>query len=642
MNDEPSAAFARRLAVLALAALVFSALPVQAQILGELEAYDHFGSAVGAGDFDGDGFLDLAVGAFTENVGSVQTAGAVNVLYGTADGLSTLDNQFWTQDSPGITGNAEGGDGFGEALASGDFDGDGYDDIAIGVPSENVAGVFDAGALHVLYGSAAGLTADRDQFWSQGSPGVEDDVEMYDSFGSALIAGDFNGDGHDDLAVGVERESLGTAFDAGAVHVLYCAANGLTANGDQFWHQNSPGVADEAELNDAFGSALARGDFNGDGHDDLAVGVHNETIAEGGDGAVNVLYGSAAGLSAPPSRLFHQFFHQGQSGVLDEPERGDNFGQSLAVGDFDGDGYDDLAVGVPDEDLDTITDAGAVSVLYGTDRGLRTPGNQLWHQDSPNVLDTAESDDRFGYALVAGDFDGDGFADLAFGVPEEDYGTVNAAGAMNAFYGTASGLSALDNQFWHQDSPGILDQAQNGDEFGHALAAGDLNGNGRDDLAIGIHQEDVTGVNNAGAVSVLYGVTSPGLSAAGNEFWHQGATSLLAGDAATSAVTEQPAALALDAPYPNPFNPSRSGALTLAFALPEPGLARLAVYDVTGRRVAVAADGTHAAGRHTLTWDGIGVAGALPSGVYVLRLEVGDPAGGAGGRVLVRPLTVLR
>jgi disulfide bond formation protein DsbB len=608
-------------------ALALAATTARAQILGDLEAFDAFGYAVAAGDFDGDGYEDLAVGAYTEDVGGAQFTGAVNVIYGSPTGLVVAGNQFWHQDSPGIVGDAEPSDVFGSSVAAGDFDGDGYDDLAMGIREEDISGFENAGALIVIYGSSVGLTADRDQLWNQGTPGVEGDIGPDEFFAGTLTTADFNGDGFADLAVGVRGEPVSGFAQAGGVNVLYGSVTGLTANNDQLWTQNSPNVQDAAESNDVFGSALAGGDFNGDGFDDLAVGAPGEAVEEAENGAINVLYGSATGLTATDNRLFRQ----GNNGVLDEPEPNDHYGWALASGDFDGDGFADLAVGVEGEDVGTLTDAGAVSVLYGTDRGLRTPGNQLWHQDSPSLLDEAEPGTRFGTTLASGDFDGDGFADLAAGAPSESLTRATlGAGAMNVLYGAASGLQALDNQFWHQNSPDVLDEAERFDYWSGALAAGDLDGDGRDDLAVGAPQEDIGSVLGAGAVNVLYGA-GIGLSTAGNEFWYQGATSLLAGDAATSAVTEQPAALALDAPYPNPFNPSRSGAVMLSFALPEAGPARLAVYDVLGREVALLVDRVLEAGSYEAMLD----ARTLPAGTYLVRLE-------ARGAVDTRALTLVR
>ena len=111
------------------------------------------------GDFNGDGFGDLAIGAPGENLG----AGAVHVLYGSATGLTTTGSQFLSQGAGGIADAAEAGDEFGRSLAVGNFNSDGFNDLAIGAPGENRG----AGTVHVLYGSASGLTATGSQQWTQ-------------------------------------------------------------------------------------------------------------------------------------------------------------------------------------------------------------------------------------------------------------------------------------------------------------------------------------------------------------------------------------------------------------------------------------------------------------------------------------------
>src|SRR3954451_20784546 len=364
------------------------------------------GAALGAvgGDFNGDGRGDLAVGVPSEGLGAASETGAVNVLYGAAGGLSATGNQFWRQNSAGILGTSESGDNFGYAEAAGDFNGDGSDDLAVGVPIEKVNGVNSAGAVSVIYGGPGGLSATGNQLWSQDSPGVLDAAEPNDSFGSVLAAGDFNGDGSDDLAVSVVNEKLGTNGDAGAVNVLYGGPGGLSSTGNQVWDQDSPGVFDAAEPTDSFGSALSAADFNGDGNDDLAVGVPFEDLGNVSDaGAVNVLYGGGGGVSAAGN----QFWHQNSAGILGASAAADKFGFALAAGHFNGDTGADLAVGVPGEDVVGAGDAGAINVLYGGASRLSASGNELWHQNSGGIADTAEADDDFGYALAAGDFNGD-------------------------------------------------------------------------------------------------------------------------------------------------------------------------------------------------------------------------------------------
>jgi hypothetical protein len=208
-------------------------------------------------DFDNDGFADLAVGVPREGVGSNELAGAVNVLDGSANGLTSTGSQLFFQGGGGVSDAAEPFDFFGNALAAGDFDNNGFIDLAIGVPGEDIGTIADAGAVNVLYGSASGLSASGGQFFSQNTPGVFGGAETEDGFGSALGVGDFDNDGFADLAIGVPSEGLGTAARAGAVNVLYGSAARLTATGNQQFFQGNGGVLGTREEGDAFGSSLA-------------------------------------------------------------------------------------------------------------------------------------------------------------------------------------------------------------------------------------------------------------------------------------------------------------------------------------------------------------------------------------------------
>ena len=477
----------------------------------------------GVGDFNNDGFADLVIGSPEEDLGAVDAAGVVNVLPGSAAGLTAAGDQLWHQDSPGIQDTAEMGDQFGEAFATGDFDGDGFDDLAIGAYVDSVAAIAGAGAVNVLPGSAAGLTDIGDQLWHQDSGSILDAAEAGDLFGAALAAGDFNGDGFFDLAVGAPLDSVGAVARAGVVHVLLGSAAGLTDVGNQLWHQNVAGILDAAEVDDQFGSKLAAGDFNGDGFADLAVGAHLESVgALATAGVVHVLLGSAAGLTAAGNQLWHQDV----AGVLGASEADDQFGRALATGDVDGDGFDDLAIGVPREDLAGGANAGAVNLLLGSAAGLTAAGDQLWHQDSGGILDLAELDDQFGHALAVADFDADGFADLAIGVVGEDIGALASAGAVNLLPGSAAGLTAAGDQFWQQDSAGVLGAAAAGDQFGDALAAGDFDADGFADLAVGVFGENTAALFDVGAVNILPG-SAAGLTAAGDQRWYQDSPGVL-------------------------------------------------------------------------------------------------------------------
>ena len=455
-------------------------------------------------DFNGDRIADLAIGVpFEDQTGADD--GAVNVIYGTAAGLNAAGNQVWDQDSAGIGGVREAGDRFGASLAVGDFDGDRFTDLAIGVPYEDQTGAND-GAVNVIYGSAGGLNAAGNQVWDQDSAGIGGVRESGDNFGASLAAGDFNGDGFADLAIGVPNEDQ-TGTDDGAVNIIYGSAAGLNAAGNQVWDQDSAGIGGVREAGDRFGTSLAAANFGNSSHTDLAIGVPFEDQTGAEDGAVNVIYGSAGGLNAAGN----QVWDQDSAGIGGVREPGDTFGYSLAAANLGNSTHADLAIGVPLEDQ-TGADDGAVNVIYGSAAGLNAAGNQVWDQDSAGIGGVREPGDRFGYSLAAADFGNTGFADLAIGVPNEDQTGLDD-GAVNVIYGSAGGLNSAGNQVWDQDSAGIGGVREAGDRFGTTLTARNLGNSTHADLAIGVPGEDQTGADD-GAVNVIYG-SAAGLNAAG-------------------------------------------------------------------------------------------------------------------------------
>ena len=252
------------------------------------------------------------------------------------------------------------------------------------------------------------------------------------------VAGDFNGDGFDDIAVGIPGEDVGGALDAGAVQVFKGSALGVTPG--KFWSENTTDVRDSAEYSDVFGTATASSDFNGDGFDDLAVGVPGESCPSSYCGAVHVFYGHSNGLQATDPD--DQRWTQDSPGLGGSASGGDRFGDDVATCDFDGDTFADLAIGVPADSDNGGAASGAVNVLYGTASGLSANRTQLWTRDDPNVRGTADAYDYFGSSVTCADFNGDGFADLAIGVPFSDPSGEADAGTVSVIFGSPSGLQA--------------------------------------------------------------------------------------------------------------------------------------------------------------------------------------------------------
>ncbi|HEX8629960.1 MAG TPA: VCBS repeat-containing protein, partial [Catenuloplanes sp.] len=268
--------------------------------------------------------------------------------------------------------------------------------------------------------------------------------------GCAKLASDFNGDGYGDLAVGEPGTSdPGTENTAGAVRIAYGAAAGIGAGPipEQTFRRGMPGMPPAGSVSWQLGNSLQAGYLNADCYADLAVsGVYT--------GEVIVLFGSATGLGTNGAQRI----------AAPTNVSGDDFGSSLAAGDFDGDGWDELAAG--------YSDANGVAIYRRAAGGLDTTASSWWSRGTPGVPENVHEFGGFGSQLAAGDFDADGRADLAVGV-KRTTATVAQAGGVVVLRGSAAGLTGTGSQWFDQDSPDVPDTNEEGDLFGSSLAAGD-------------------------------------------------------------------------------------------------------------------------------------------------------------------------
>ncbi len=450
-----------------------------------VEAYDRFGDTLASADFDLDGFDDLVIGAPSEDYGATDSGHAM-VFYGGSTGPGSGGVQWL--DVRAFLMYREAYDRFGASAAVGDFDCDGFPDLAVGAPGRTVSGHVGAGQVFVFYGSSAGLEGGTTH--SQASvSGMA--VETNDVFGYALAAGNFNGAGCDDLAVGAPNEEVSGVLGAGAVAVFYGVPGGLYRAATEYITQSSvPGHGNDA--GDHFGLALAAGNFNGDAFDELVVGVPDQDFGSATDAGMVVAFrGAGTGLVPVQTEVLTQL-----SVPFQTRDAGDRFGSVLAVGDFDGSGFDDLAIGVPSEASSGQTNSGAVAIFRGASAGL-VPANVEWLTQISGD-ENNEAGDEFGHALAVGDFDDDGFDDLAVGAPGEDIEGRTDNGATFVFFGSSASLNPPRAYYLTQRVFGGAEE--NGDGFGETLIAGDFDNDHKSNLAIGAPSEEVNGRNHAGAV----------------------------------------------------------------------------------------------------------------------------------------------
>lgn len=414
-----------------------------------------FGEVLTTGDFDGDGFADLAIGGSDLPYGPGGGTGRVWVVYGSPSGLSPARRQLWSQSTPGILGQPESDDGFGSVLVAADFGRGSQDDLAIGVGGEDGF----RGAVAVIYGSSAGLTAAGNQLWTQASKGIPGKRQPHDNFGLSLAAGSFSGGPQADLAVGVPGDRVAGMEEAGSVNVLRGSPTGLTSAGARLWNQRTAGIKGSPQPMDGFGWSLATGHLAGRSNADLVIGAPGENAYRG---AVAVIYGSARGLTAKGDQLWTRR----TKGLGDRSRLDHDLGATMIVGSFGRDGrtrrYDDLVVRASDD-----KGVDLVEVIYGTARGLSPRHSRAWDLDSRGIKGKMSFNGTFfGSSLAAGRFGADaagsGYDDLVIG---DDF---NDDGLFVVIHGSRTGLTARDDRLWTAPQfrvPGLR-------YLGRALAAG--------------------------------------------------------------------------------------------------------------------------------------------------------------------------
>ena len=371
----------------------------------ESSAGQIFGSVLTVGDLNDDSITDLAIGAPEKQVSNIPAAGGVVVLFGDSDGLNqgSAPATLLTQDTTGMPDSAEQDDYFGASVTTGDFNGDGISELAIGVPGQSApppdTEAYSSGSVQVIESGPAGFRPADAVTLSPNSPGVPGESDQLDAFGSAVVAGDVTGDGRADLAVGEPGYHTSEYFfgsGEGAVYLIPGSPTGLTGLGSQRWTKDSPGVEGAPTEESEFGRYLAIGPLDKGKYADLAVGATGDYVGSHGTGSVTILRGSPSGLTTIGSG--GRRLHPGVRGIAGSVKHAGAFGTGLAVAFVQGGSRGNLIIGEPYARVRGIR-AGRIHQLAITKSGPNPIGSSNFHLDTHGLKGTPAKRDFFGYTV---------------------------------------------------------------------------------------------------------------------------------------------------------------------------------------------------------------------------------------------------
>ena len=446
------------------------------------------------GDINGDGIDDFAIGTYGAD-GNVENSGATYIIYGQANGFSANINLDNLDISDGFRINgANAGDYSGTYVSAGDVNGDGYDDITIGAPRANWN---SSGSTYVVFGKESDFSRTVELSELDGSAGFRiDGVRAGHQFGMSVASGDVNGDGHDDMII--------RAF-SGSTYVVFGDENGFSGTVELSELDGSAGFRIDGEYHgDWSGESTSAGDVNGDGYDDIIIGVALVDSNGRNSGSTYVVFGKANGFNAN----INLDNLDGSDGFrIDGANRDDWSGNSVSAGDINGDGYDDIIIGAAYADSNG-RHSGSSYVVFGKESGFSgtVELSELDGRDGFRI-DGENEDDLSGHSVSsAGDFNGDGYDDIIIGAYWAD---PNGRGSGSSYivFGKESGfsrtieLSELDGRDGFR-----IDGANAGDQSGRSVSsAGDVNNDGYDDIIIGGYGAG----GHTGYSYVIYGYATP-------------------------------------------------------------------------------------------------------------------------------------
>jgi flagellin-like protein len=431
-----------------------------------IDAEDYSGNSVSSGDFNGDGFDDVLIGAFSADPNGVNS-GASYIIFGSNNLSESIELS-----NANVTFNGKVSlDNAGSSVSSGDFNGDGFDDVLIGAKGADPNSDSAAGESYVVFGSA-----DFSGVIELSNANVTlKGIDAGDYSGNSVSSGDFNGDGFDDVLIGAFSADPNSDSAAGESYVVFGSAD-------------FSGVIELSNANvtlngiiagDVSGFRVSSGDFNGDGFDDVLIGA---MCAYSDTGESYIVFGAFD---------INGVFNLTDANVtLNGIDVGDRSSSSVSSGDFNGDGFDDVLIGAKQADPNSNFDAGETYIVWGNS-GL----SGVIELNNANVtFNGASGSDYSGYSVSSGDFNGDSIEDILIGTEWSE-----PLGESYIVWGN----SDLSGDFNLTDTNITLNGVDAYDYSGRSMCSGDFNGDGISDVLIGAPYADPNG-DSSGESYIVY------------------------------------------------------------------------------------------------------------------------------------------
>ncbi|UCE19119.1 MAG: FG-GAP repeat protein [Gemmatimonadota bacterium] len=397
-------------------------------------------------------------------------------------------------------------DGLGRAVASGDINGDGLDDIIIGAFRADPAGGEDAGETYVIYGSTDFPIDHTIDLNSVPADVTVSGAHEHDRLGKSLTSGDVNGDSIDDVIIGAYWVDPPGGEDAGATYVIFGRRTFPVHHTIDLSSVSADITVCGAHEHDEFGKSVSSGDVNGDSIDDIIIGAYHADPPDCENaGETYVIYGSG---NFPPNHIVDL-----NSGTADITICGahkfDESGRSVSSCDVNGDSVEDILIGAPNTDPVGGANAGATNIIYGNRAFPDKHRIDLGVTSTDIIIYGDDIDDWFGSSTATGDINGDGIDDMIIGAHGAGSGARLLSGRTYVIYGDDhfQGAQSIDLNTISADVTILGNNSW--DLSGESVCCGDVNGDGFDDMIVGAPQADPFGlVQDAGEIYVVFGSRS--------------------------------------------------------------------------------------------------------------------------------------